>query len=83
MSVMSEPPRWTVVVLRAWIDAGRLRVRLLRTGSAGESDRAVASTATQATRVVEGWLDELLAAHDAPQTRDRRRRRRWLPRFGR
>lgn len=80
---MYEPPKWTVVVLRAWIDAGRLRVRMLRTGVAGDTERAAGSDPAHVARIVEGWLNEMLAGQDDSQTSGRRRRRRWLPRFGR
>jgi hypothetical protein len=79
---MSEPPKWTVVVLRAWIDSGRLRARMLRTDDAGDTERAAGSDPAYVARIVEGWLNELLTGQDDSQTSGRRRRRRWLPRFG-
>jgi hypothetical protein len=72
-----------VLLLHGWLDSDRLRVRLLRTDATGDSDRAAASEPAQAARIVEGWLSELAAGHDDRQTRRRRSRRRWLPRFGR
>jgi hypothetical protein len=62
---MSQPPRWSVLVVRGWIESGRLRVRLLRTGSTGADDQATALTAAHAAHIVQGWLDNL-APDDAP-----------------
>ena len=56
---MPQPPRWSVLVVRGWIEAGRLRVRLLRTGSTGPDDQATALTAAHAAHIVESWLDTL------------------------
>jgi hypothetical protein len=50
---------WVVVVVRAWSENGRLRARLIRAGSAGDADVAVAGSATDAARLLHDWLQNL------------------------
>ena len=67
---------WVVVVIRAWTEHGRLRVRLLRSDPAGSTEVAVTDSPAEAGRHVQRWLDQLLQSGesddddeaDGPQT---------------
>jgi hypothetical protein len=51
-------PLWTVVVVRAWTEDGRLRVRLLRDGSDGPAQVATGSSIRAAYQLLD-WLEKL------------------------
>jgi hypothetical protein len=65
---MPQTPGWTLIVLRAWVDAGGLRVRVLGTDSAGQDSQIVVASPEDAARVVRVWLRDLSATQDV--TRD-------------
>lgn len=56
---MAEPV-WCVVLVRAWLEGGELRVRLLGTGDGGERCVVVTSSLAAAQRLAD-WLDALAA----------------------
>jgi hypothetical protein len=55
------PPltQWTLIVIRAWIDSGGIRVRMLNSDAAGHNSEAVVSSLDDVTALVSGWLDDL------------------------
>jgi hypothetical protein len=54
---------WCVVVVRAWREGRQTRVRLLRTGSAGDKS-AVEASADDACRRLRSWLAALAPEAD-------------------
>ncbi len=58
---MSQTPRWTLIVLRAWVDTEGMRVRVLGTDSAGEDAETVVGSPEDAARIVNLWLSDLAA----------------------
>ena len=57
---MAQAPRWAVIVVRAWVDAGGIRVRLVGTDSEGGSVRSAAASPEEAALVVRSLLRELV-----------------------
>jgi hypothetical protein len=47
---------WITIVVRAWPDAGGLRIRLLRADSAGARDDQVVASVDQAAATLAAWL---------------------------
>jgi hypothetical protein len=59
-----EPPSYQVVVVRAWRDAGGLRIRLI---SHGDAERHwVVGSIAEASDLLESILAELLATPTGP-----------------
>jgi hypothetical protein len=56
---MSQTPRWTLIVMRAWLDTEGVRVRMLGTDSAGRDAEVVVASHDDALRIVDAWLDDL------------------------
>jgi hypothetical protein len=65
---MAQAARWTVIVVRAWIDVGGIRVRLVGTDSEGGTMRSAAATPDEAALVVRSLLRELVADLPPPST---------------
>ena len=59
-----EPPSYQVIVVRAWRDAGGLRIRLLADG--GSARQWVVSSIAEARDLLGALLAELAAPGDAP-----------------
>ena len=53
---MSDDDTWITIVVRAWPDAGGLRIRLLRADSAGARDDQVVASVDQAAATLAAWL---------------------------
>jgi hypothetical protein len=53
---MSDDDTWVTIVVRAWPDAGGLRIRLLRADSAGARDDQVVASVDQAAATLAAWL---------------------------
>ena len=53
---MSDDDTWITVVVRAWPDAGGLRIRLLRADSTGARDDQVVASVDQAAATLAAWL---------------------------
>ena len=53
---MSDDDTWVTVVVRAWPDAGGLRIRLLRADSTGARDDQVVASVDQAAATLAAWL---------------------------
>jgi hypothetical protein len=64
-----EPPRYQVIVVRAWRDAGGLRIRLLADG--GSARQWVVGSIAEARDVLGSILAELLVTPIQPDQRDR------------
>lgn len=47
---------WIVVMTRAWLDDGDLRVRMLLTGSAADPEVSTAASAADAANQLNAWL---------------------------
>ncbi|MGH2741466.1 MAG: hypothetical protein ACRDN8_03060 [Thermoleophilaceae bacterium] len=71
---MSQPPRWTLIVLRAWVDTEGMRVRVLGTDSAGEDTQIVVASPEDAARIVNTWLSDLAAGTRLGSSADQRRK---------
>ena len=56
MPPMSDDDTWVTIVVRAWPDAGGLRIRLLRADSAGARDDQVVASVDQAAARLSAWL---------------------------
>jgi hypothetical protein len=53
---MSDDDTWITVVVRAWADAGGLRIRLLRADSLGAREDQVVASVDQAAATLAAWL---------------------------
>jgi hypothetical protein len=53
---MSDDDGWITIVVRAWPDAGGLRIRLLRADSAGARDDRVVASVDRAAATLAAWL---------------------------
>ena len=53
---MSDDDTWITIVVRAWPDAGGLRIRLLRADSMGARDDQVVASVDQAAATLAAWL---------------------------
>lgn len=71
---MSQSPRWTLIVLRAWVDTEGMRVRVLGTDSAGKDTEIVVASPEAAARIVNMWLSDLAADTRFRSSADRRRK---------
>jgi len=59
MSAVERRPSWSVVVVRAWVEAGGLRVRLLHTNDKNDVDQVVVDSADVAAATLLAWLQQL------------------------
>jgi hypothetical protein len=73
---MTDEGAWITIVVRAWADAGGVRIRLLRADSAGGRDHRVVCSIDQAAATLTTWLQALDGHHDQPATHGQTRRRR-------
>jgi hypothetical protein len=64
-----EPPRYQVIVVRAWRDAGGLRIRLLADG--GSTRQWVVGSIAEARDLLGSILAELLVTPARPDRHDR------------
>jgi hypothetical protein len=64
-----EPPRYQVIVVRAWREEGGLRIRLLADG--GSARQWVVGSIAEASELLESILAELLVTPTRPDQYDR------------
>jgi hypothetical protein len=70
---MTDEGAWITVVVRAWADAGGLRIRLLQADSAGGRDHRAVTSIDQAAATLTTWLQALEGATTTSQRRTGRR----------
>jgi hypothetical protein len=70
---MTDEGVWITIVVRAWDDAGEVRIRLLRADSAGGRDHRVVTSIDQAAATLTSWLQVLETAGTTSRRRTGRR----------
>jgi hypothetical protein len=77
-----KKPQWSLIVVRAWVEAEGVRIRLLVTDSTGGEADIVVATADDATSVLGTWVRDLTSGrHPTPSPLPKRGSpRKWPPR---
>jgi len=66
---MSDDDTWITIVVRAWADAGGMRIRLLRADSSGARDDQVVASIDQAAATLTIWLRLATTSQRRPEGR--------------
>jgi hypothetical protein len=66
---MSDDDTWITIVVRAWADAGGMRIRLLRADSSGARDDQVVASIDQAAATLTVWLRLATTSQRRPEGR--------------
>jgi hypothetical protein len=66
---MSDDDTWITIVVRAWAEAGGIRIRLLRADGSGARDDQVVASVDQAAATLTRWLRPATTGQRRPEGR--------------
>jgi len=59
MSAEQRRPSWSVIIVRAWVEAGGPRIRMLHTSDRNDVDHVVVDSSDAAAVTLVAWLQQL------------------------